>query len=275
MYLVSQGTGDPILFLHGIPTSCRLWNGVIERMAGQFTCLAVDLPGLGKTSRSSNGFRDLDCLVAKIEALRIKCGIEKWHVVGHDAGCAIAVHYAHRHRQRVDRLALLTPSIFPDLKPFAPFQLLRKPILGELMAPIINLVFWKLIMKRALESDSDKVAALADFYEPFRNPLGAWRLMSLLRWGDPEEILAAIPEELAGLLNPTLIFHGLQDLAVPERFATQTASLLRHSEIVLLDCGHFLPMKEPAAIAHRLVKFFDTRAIADSSWIDAPAMAAD
>jgi pimeloyl-ACP methyl ester carboxylesterase len=275
MYWISQGAGDPVLFLHGIPTSCQLWNGVIERMAGTFTCLAVDLPGLGKTTRTVSGFRDLDSLVAKIEALRIKCKIDKWHVVGHDAGCAIAVHYAHRHQQHVDRLALVTPSIFPDLKPFSLFELLRKPVLGELMAPVVNFVFWKLIMRRALERTGDQVAALADFYEPFRSPLGAWRFMSLLRWGNPAEVLAAIPEELADLLIPTIIFHGLQDRAVPKRFATQTALLLRQSEIVLLDCGHFVPMKEPAAIAVRLLRFFDRQAAIDQRSTTAQTIAAD
>ena len=73
MYLLSQGSGDPILFLHGIPTSCHLWNGVIERMTDRFTCIAIDLPGLGKTPSTPQGFRELNAIVARIEALRIKC----------------------------------------------------------------------------------------------------------------------------------------------------------------------------------------------------------
>jgi pimeloyl-ACP methyl ester carboxylesterase len=50
-------------------------------------------------------------LAVSIEALRIERCIEKGHMVGHDAGCAIAVEYAHRYSHRVGRLALLTPSI--------------------------------------------------------------------------------------------------------------------------------------------------------------------
>ena len=48
MYLVSRGSGYPVLFIHGIPTSSQLWSGIIDKILGRFTCMAVDLPGLGK-----------------------------------------------------------------------------------------------------------------------------------------------------------------------------------------------------------------------------------
>src|SRR5215471_2414022 len=169
MYQFAAGSGEPILFLHGMPTSGCLWNRIIERMSDRFTCIAVDLPGFGRTPRLPCGFRKLDALAASIEALRIERGIEKWNIVGHDAGCAIGVEYAHRYPHRVDRLALLTPSIFPDLKPFYLFEILRKPLLGEFMAPAINMLFWKLVMRLALQEDanSDRKDIVHDFQTPF------------------------------------------------------------------------------------------------------------
>ena len=44
--------------------------------------------------------------------------IAKWHVVGHDAGPAVAVH-AHRFPEHLDHLVLLSPAVFPELKPFS------------------------------------------------------------------------------------------------------------------------------------------------------------
>ena len=258
MYLLRQGSGEPVLFLHGIPTSCHLWNGVIQRMQGQFTCMAVDLPGLGRSAKSPRGFGELNRLVETIEALRIKNKIDKWHVVGHDAGCAIAVHYAHQYREHVGRLALLTPSIFPDLKPFFLFEILRKPLLGELMAPVISPIFWKLVMRRTLEDNQELKDVLEDFHAPFHGWMGAWRLMSLLRWGRPTEVLRDVPALLPELLMPTLIFHGAYDPAVPKSFAARASELIPNSEVVLLNSGHFLPMNNPAEIADRLLRFFYT-----------------
>lgn len=257
MYLLSRGSGDPVLFLHGFPTSCRLWDGVIERMAGEFTCIAVDLPGLGRTPKVPAGFGELNTIVAMLEVLRIKNKVDKWHVVGHDAGCAIAVHYAHRYPAHTGRLALLTPSIFPELEPFFLFEILRKPVLGELLAPLISLIFWDMVMRKTLDGSRGGWDALKDFHAPFRGLLGPWRLMSLMRWGKPSEVLAAIPGLLPELLMPTLIFHGLHDPAVPASFAMRASGLIPDSEMVISDSGHFLPMNEPAAIAERLLGFFD------------------
>ncbi len=275
MYQFSAGSGDPILFLHGMPTSCHLWSRIIEKMSGQFTCIAVDLPGLGRTPRLPGGFRELDALAASIEVLRIERGIEKWHVVGHDAGCAIGVAYAHRYPQRVGRLALLTPSIFPDLKPFYLFEILRKPLVGELLAPAINVLFWKLVIRLALEDDAndnlDREDIVHGFHAPFRGIGGAWRLMSLLRWGNPGEVLASMPGQLTELQIPTLIFHGEHDTAVPQSFAIRAAGLIPESEVILLDAGHFLPMSRPARIARELQRFFTTDRPLESPLLTAAA----
>jgi pimeloyl-ACP methyl ester carboxylesterase len=263
VHQVCSGSGHPILFLHGMPTSCQLWKGVIDRLCNHFSCIAVDLPGLGRTPRLPRGFRDLDAMASSIEALRMELGIEQWHVVGHDAGCAVGVEYVHRYPQRVSRLALLTPSIFPDLKPYYLFEILRKPVVGELMAPAVNLLFWKLVMRRALDrnidtrQDCDEI--VRNFQAPFLGLFGAWNLMSLVRWGHPADALGAIPEHLAGILAPTLVLHGSRDVAVPPSFAARAAGLIPDSELILLDSGHFLPMNKPATIAHELLRFFQQR----------------
>ena len=141
MYLLSRGSGYPVLFIHGIPTSSQLWSGVVQKMRDRFTCLTVDLPGLGKTPKTSDGLRQLESLAGKIEQIRVEHNIEKWHLVGHDAGSAIAVHYTHRFQDRVDRLALLSPAVFPELKPFHLFRIVRSPVIGELLAPAVNAIF--------------------------------------------------------------------------------------------------------------------------------------
>jgi pimeloyl-ACP methyl ester carboxylesterase len=255
MYLVARGSGYPVLFLHGIPTSGALWNGVIQRLSNQFQCLAVDLPGFGRSASAPHGFRDLEDLAACIEDLRVEHRISKWHVVGHDAGCAIAVHYAHRFPDRVARLALLTPSVFPELKPFCLFEVLRKPVVGELLAPAINLLFWNVVMRLATPASRDRNEKVKRFRAPFRGVRGSWRLMSLLRWGNPAEVLASIPSWLPGILAPTLILHGSKDQAVPEAFATRARDLMPHSQLILMESGHFLPINEPVAVAEALAHF--------------------
>src|ERR1700683_3884192 len=152
MYLFSRGSGYPILFIHGMPTNSRLWSGIIDRLRDRFTCLAVDLPGLGRTPQVPYAANQLEVLAEQIEQIRVKLNIEKWHVVGHDAGSAVAVHYAYRFQDRVDRLVLLSPAMFPELKPFYLFLFIRIPIIGELLAPIVSAIFWNVAMRLALKT---------------------------------------------------------------------------------------------------------------------------
>lgn len=228
----------------------------MERLSSQFQCIAVDLPGLGRTAAAPDGFRNIAALAASLDDLRAEHKIAKWHVVGHDAGCAIAVHYVHQYQDRVGRLALLSPSMFPELKPFYPFELLRRPVIGELVAPLINLLFWRVVMRLAITGSPDRNEMVRDFQTPFAGIRGSWRLMSLLRWGDPAEVLASIPALLPGITAPTLVFHGSRDPAVPEAFARRACALAPNSELVSLESGHFLPANEPAAVSRELTRFF-------------------
>ena len=240
-----------------MPTSSSLWSGIIDKMRDRFTCLAVDLPGLGKSPEIPYGPKQLELLAGQIEQIRIERNIQKWHVVGHDAGSAIAVHYAYRFQEHVDHLVLLSPAMFPELKPFHLFRLIRIPVIGELLAPIVSAIFWNVAMRLALQTRrTESAEAVRDFRAPFSGLLGSWRLMSVVRFGDPAELLAAVPEMLPQLRVPTLIFHGTHDKAVPEKFAQRASALIPQSKVLVVDSGHFIPLNNPEMVAKELLLFF-------------------
>jgi pimeloyl-ACP methyl ester carboxylesterase len=256
MHLVRCGSGDPVLFIHGMPTSSRLWSGVMRRLCSRYSCFAVDLPGMGRSPRAPYGPGFLRALAEELDALRRAHNIEKWHVVGHDAGAVVAVHYAWYFPDRVDRLALLAPALFPELRPYYLLRALRKPVLGELFAPLLQFAFWKIAMHRAVGCDFDGPAALADFYAPFAGLTGSWQFMRLMRWGRPADLLALVPGFLPQLAMPTLVVHGRRDPAIPADFARRASALLPNARLLTLDAGHFLPLHEPEAVAAGLDCFF-------------------
>jgi len=257
MHLVRCGSGDPILFIHGMPTSSRLWNGIIARLCERFTCFAVDLPGMGDTPRERYDAGYLRHLAEEIDKIRVANNIDKWHVVGHDAGSVVAVHYARYFPQHVACMALLSPALFPELRPFYLLEALRKPIVGEVLAPLIGLIFWKIAMQRALANTEKGCEILDHFYKPFSGLSGCWKFMRVLRWGKPTSVLAEVPLFLPKLLMPTLIFHGSQDVAIPEEFARRASSLIPNASMITFDSGHFIPLNQPEPVATRLAMFFD------------------
>src|SRR5258707_12035096 len=104
-------------------------------------------------------------------------------------------------------------------------------------------------MRQALEPRRAELNdTVEDFHAPFSGPGGAWRLMSILRWGNPAEVLASIPAMLPQLTIPTLIFQGSRDKAVPEHFARRASTLIPRSRVVTVDSGHFIPLNNPEAV---------------------------
>ena len=182
----------------------------------------------------------------------------KQPVVGHDAGSAFAVHYASRFSQNVACLALLSPAIFPELRPFYLLTTLPKPLMGEVLAPFMHFLFWQIVMRRAITRELS-----APLLRAFSEPTGAWRLMRLIRWGKPEDMLGEIPARLAALPMPTLLFHGMRDV-LPATFAMRAASLIPNSKLMTLDAGDFIPLDSPNEVASSLRSFFaENRATMD------------
>jgi haloalkane dehalogenase len=114
MAYVDTGAGDPIVFLHGNPTSSYLWRNVIPHVAGQSRCLAPDLVGMGDSGKSPSGtYRFVDharYLDAWFEALGLSRNVV---LVVHDWGSALGFHWARRHPERMKGVAYMEAIVRP------------------------------------------------------------------------------------------------------------------------------------------------------------------
>jgi pimeloyl-ACP methyl ester carboxylesterase len=135
-------------------------------------------------------------------------------------------------------------------------ELLRKPIIGECLAPLIHPLFWKVAMPNAGRNEEGTPSTLTGFREPFTGFHGAWHFMEVLRWGKPSEVLAHFANILPQLSAPTLILQGLRDPAIPMSFSRRAQNLIPNSQLVYIDCGHFIPLNRPAFVANQLTRFF-------------------
>jgi pimeloyl-ACP methyl ester carboxylesterase len=188
--------------------------------------------------------------------LRADLALPAWSVVGHDAGAVVAVHYAARHPERLERLALLSPPLFPELRPPAVFRLLRLPGIGNVVAPLAVLALWKGGLRSMLDRPTPALDdILEDFRRPFRGRSGARRLLWLLRWGDPQEVLGRTAALLPGIDVPTLVLQGRRDGVVPQSFTRRAAAAIPGARASYLDAGHFLPLDAPEALCAELAPF--------------------
>ncbi|WP_442972746.1 alpha/beta fold hydrolase [Rhodococcus sp. G-MC3] len=91
MYYSEVGRGDPVVFIHGNPTSSYLWRNITGVVAGAgYRCIAVDLIGMGRSGQSQSGYRlkdHIDHVRNFLEALDLRSVT----LVGHDWGAVIAL----------------------------------------------------------------------------------------------------------------------------------------------------------------------------------------
>jgi haloalkane dehalogenase len=114
MAYVAVGQGDPIVFLHGNPTSSYLWRNVIPHVSGRWRCLAPDLIGMGASGPAAGGsYRFVDharYLDAWFDALGLTRNVT---LVVHDWGSALGFHWAARYPERVKALAYMEAIVRP------------------------------------------------------------------------------------------------------------------------------------------------------------------
>ena len=111
---VDTGHGDPVVFLHGNPTSSYLWRNVIPHVAENARCLAPDLLGMGESDRAPDGSYRLVDHAGYLDAWFDALGLtENVTLVAHDWGSALAFHWAHRHPERVKGIVYMEAIVRP------------------------------------------------------------------------------------------------------------------------------------------------------------------
>jgi haloalkane dehalogenase len=216
MASVDVGQGDPIVLLHGNPTSSYLWRKVIPHLQELGHCLAPDLIGMGDSDKlPSSGpgsytfvehRRYLDALLA---ALRVH---ERVTFVVHDWGSALGFDWANRHRNAVKGLAYLEALVRPltwDEMPEAlrpVFQALRSQA-GEAMVLEHNLFIEEILPRQILRGLTE--GEMAHYRRPFAEP-GEGRRPTLT-WprqvpldGEPADVVKIMNSYAQWLTNSTV-----------------------------------------------------------------------
>jgi haloalkane dehalogenase len=170
---VDEGNGDPIVFLHGNPTSSYLWRNIIPYVAECGRCLAPDLVGMGQSGKSpTQAYRFLDharYLDAWFDALHLNRNIV---LVLHDWGSALGFYRAFRHRDQVRAIVYMEAIVqprrwedFPNGRD-AMFRALRSEQ-GEHLVLDENFFIEVVLPKSIIRNLSDE--EMAAYRAPFRD----------------------------------------------------------------------------------------------------------
>lgn len=275
MAYVEAGAGDPVVFLHGNPTSSYLWRKVLPQVEELGRCLAPDLIGMGASGKPDTPYRFADharYLDAWFDALDLQDVV----LVGHDWGGALAFDWATRHPGRVSGVAFLETIVrpmswaeFPDAAREL-FTLFRTPGVGETMILDQN-VFIEQALPRTVATgltDEDLDAYRAPYPTPqSRLPLLQWP-RELPFDGEPADLVARIEAYDQWLATSSDVPKLLMSFD-PGPGTMIDGPLLEwcRDNIAGLDiehcgpAGHHAPEDQPDAIAKAIVSWADRRGV--------------
>jgi len=212
MAYVEEGEGDPIVFLHGNPTSSFLWRFVMAELAGMGRLIAPDLIGMGDSQKLADSGPDSYRFVdhrEHLDALLDHLGVTKnVTLVIHDWGSALGFDWANRHRDAVAGIcymeALVRPVAWDEWPEAAKgiFEAMRGPG-GESMILEKNIFVERILpasIMRTLD-ESEMATYLAPYLEPgeSRRPTLTWPRQIPIEGSpsDTHEIVQAYSEWLA------------------------------------------------------------------------------
>jgi haloalkane dehalogenase len=203
MAYVDVGAGDPIVFLHGNPTSSYLWRNIIPHLSGLGRCLAPDLVGMGDSGRTPDGsYRFVDharYLDGWFDALGLKRNVT---LVIHDWGSALGFHWAHRNQSSVKGIAYMEAIVRPVSLAEWPeaarkvFMGMRSPAGDEMV--LKNNVFIERILPGSVVrklGEDEMTAYRKPYLEPgeSRRPMLTWPRQIPID-GDPADVTAIVKE---------------------------------------------------------------------------------
>ena len=268
IHYVDEGSGEPILFLHGNPTSSYLWRNVIPHVRPLARCIAPDLIGMGKSDKPDIEYRFFDH-VRYVDGFIAQLGLRHLTLVGHDWGSALAFHYAMRHEENVKGLAFMEAILLPvpsweaSRPEFrALFQAFRTPEVGWDLIVNKN-VFVEQVLPRATVRQLSE-AEMDSYREPFREP-GSRR--PLWRWpnelpiaGEPPEVVAAVEAYNRWLQQsdlPKLLFYGTPGAFIQAPVVAWCQEHLKNLKTVDIGPGiHYLQEDNPHLIGSELANWY-------------------
>ncbi|HET9406677.1 MAG TPA: haloalkane dehalogenase [Candidatus Sulfotelmatobacter sp.] len=264
MNYVDTGHGDPIVFLHGNPTSSYIWRNIIPYVSEYGRCLAPDLVGMGQSGKSpSNAYRFVDharYLDAWFDALNLTKNVT---LVVHDWGSALGFHRATRFPEQIKAIAYMEAIAMPRRwddfgEAGAIFKALRSEK-GEQMILEENFFVEAILPRSVFRKLSDE--EMAAYRAPFqtresRLPTLVWPRQIPIE-GEPADVTSVVErygEALSRSSVPKLLIVGQPGAIVRGRTLEFCRTWPNQTEVTVKGV-HFLQEDSPDDIGRALQQF--------------------
>jgi len=263
IHYIEDGTGDPVIFLHGMPTSSYLWRNIIPSLSDKARCIAPDLIGMGASDKPAIEYTIFDH-IKYIEGFIEALDLENITFVLHGWGSVVGFDYARRHENKIKALAFFESHVRPttdwDMLSL-PVQhlamMLKRP--GASYHAIVeqNYLINKLLPNGVLRKLSEE--ELEQYRKPFPDPESRkplWQYVQDLPLGGGNGVVALIEKYSQWLQRapqPKLMMYAIPGFITTMATVQWVKQHIPNLTVVeLQNALHFAQESVPDAFSHAL-----------------------
>lgn len=261
-----EGQGaETLVFIHGLGSYAPAWQQNIESLRANYRCLAIDLPGYGKSSKG-NYEASMTYYAAIVKDFLAALGIEQAHLAGHSMGGQIAITAALAYPELVKSLVLVAPAGFET------FHRGEKQWFREVLTP-------RAVKLTTVDQIKDNIAW--NFYDmPKAAEFMITDRIAMRAAADFDAYCYIIPQCVKGMVDepvydylpqvgqPTLVLFGRQDNLIPNRFLhggrSETigkagSERMPNARLVMVEeAGHFVHFERSEIVNAEVSAFLNT-----------------
>ena len=251
------GSGDPVVFLHGIPTNSFLWREAAAAVADERRVVVPDMVGYGNSSMRDGFDRSLRAQEEMVDELVASLDADTVSLVGHDLGGGVALRYAAHEPDAVDRL-VVSNGVSYDSWPVPFISDLGLPETAEETSVAEIQEMLEDTFADTLSRDEPREAFVEGMTAPWRSAEG---VTSLVRDASATNTNHTTEIDPGDITAETLLLWGADDEFQSIEYAERLREDVSDAELTALDdATHWVMEDRPEAYRAELREFLCPRA---------------
>jgi 4,5:9,10-diseco-3-hydroxy-5,9,17-trioxoandrosta-1(10),2-diene-4-oate hydrolase len=262
-FVYREGSGPPLVMLHGMAATSDCWTYVYEKLKTNYTTIAPDLPGHGRSAGGSHPY-SLDFYLRWLVGFLETIEVDKPILMGASMGGAISLAYTAAYQERVDRLILVDALGMGTRFSLASRMIFQLPyfiagMLTHRADPYLFRYFQPWSFRDSWGPAGKIIARMADV----NRRQGVWPLWAGMRLLLTDFLLpgklSLFNRRLDAITQPTLITWGRHDALLPVANALTGAKQISNARLRVFENSAHAPMlEEPEAFNRTVLEFLKT-----------------
>ena len=252
-HYVESGSGEAVVFLHGLPESWFSWHYQIEELSKEYRVIAVDLKGYGQSDKRDGDYTPQGVaneLIAFFDAI----GLEEFSLVTHDWGTVIGDCIASTIPSRIVKyIRMQAPVLKVDPANHPQIELLRNQALATTIMSQARPFVTKVYENRTIQkiSDEDLEGIIFEFSRP-----GVAEAVPRYFRDYPLESEEVKLERFKKMTFPVLVLQGEKDPAQPLWYFEDIETVFPDAKLqIIKDAGHFTALEKPDEVNKAILDF--------------------